>query len=127
MPKHVIISEGAAAPVGPYSQALMCGDFVFVSGQIPIDPETGEMIEGDMAAQTQRALQNLQLVLRGAGLAPYAVVKTTVYLADMDSFDAFNEVYANFFPESPPARSCVEVSRLPKGALIEVEAVAMSA
>jgi len=123
MPKRVVLTGNAPAPVGPYSQAIKAGGLVFVAGQIPIDPATGTMPEG-IAEQTRMALRNLQAVLEAAGASPADVVKTTVFLHDITQFAAMNEVYATVFAAAPPARACVEVSRLPKGALVEVEAIA---
>ena len=124
MEKEVVLTDGAPAPVGPYSQAVKAGNLVFVAGQIAIDPATGEMPEG-IAAQTRLALRNLGAVLEAAGASLADVVKTTVFLQYLDDFAAMNEVYASFFPDQPPARACVEVARLPKGALVEIEAVAV--
>lgn len=118
-----IETKNAPAAIGPYSQAKAVGGLVFASGQIPIDPATGNIEASDIAGQTRRAAQNLAAVLEAAGSGLDKVLKTTCFITDMDSFAAFNEVYAEFFP-GKPARSCVEVSRLPKGALVEIEAVA---
>ena len=118
-----IATTAAPSAIGPYSQAMVTGGLVFTSGQIPLDPETGALVEGDIAAQTHRVCQNLAAVLAAAGSSLTRVVKTTCFLADMADFAAFNEVYAQYFTEKP-ARSCVAVKALPKGALVEVEAVA---
>lgn len=118
-----IETKNAPAAIGPYSQAKVAGGLVFASGQIPIDPATGNIEASDIAGQTRRAAQNLAAVLEAAGSGLDKVLKTTCFITDMDSFAAFNEVYAEFFP-GKPARSCVEVSKLPKGALVEIEAVA---
>ncbi|MBR5113692.1 MAG: RidA family protein [Oscillospiraceae bacterium] len=116
-------TKNAPAAIGPYSQAKVAGGLVFASGQIPIDPATGNIEAADIAGQTRRAAQNLAAVLEAAGSGLDRVLKTTCFIADMNDFAAFNEVYAEFFP-GRPARSCVEVSNLPKGALVEIEAVA---
>lgn len=124
--KQVIHTDSAPAAIGPYSQAIQIGDLLFVSGQVPIDPSTGAIVEGDIKAQAQQSLNNLKAILNAAGTNMGAVVKTTVFLADMNDFAAMNEVYAQFF-EGPayPARSAVEVARLPKDVLVEIEAVAL--
>jgi 2-iminobutanoate/2-iminopropanoate deaminase len=118
-----ITSSGAPAAIGPYSQAVRAGDFLFVSGQVPIDPATGELIDGDVAAQTQRVLQSLDAIVRAAGATFDDVVKTTVYLADMNDFVAMNRVYATFFADPAPARAAVQVARLPKDAQVEIDAI----
>ena len=123
MARQVILSPNAPAPVGPYSQGIRVGDLVFVAGQIPLDPATGAM-PGDIAEQTRLALTNVRAVVEAAGGSLADVVKTTVFLTDLDDFGAMNAVYATFFAEQPPARACVEVARLPKGARVEVEAIA---
>ncbi len=123
--KKVIHSELAPKAVGPYSQAIVAGGFVFASGQLPIDPATGEFPEGGVKEQTRQSLTNVTHVLAEAGLDLSNVVKTTVYLADMADFAAMNEVYATFFAEPFPARSAVAVKTLPKNALVEVEVVAV--
>ena len=117
-------STDAPGALGPYSQAIDCGDFVFCSGQVPIDPATGKLIGGDVAEQTRRVLKNLEAVLVAADLSLGHVVKTTIYLASMDDFQAVNGAYAEFFGEAPPARAAVEVSRLPIGAQVEIDAIA---
>ena len=122
--KQVIHTELAPAAIGPYSQAIQIGDLLFVSGQVPIDPSTGAMVEGDIKAQAQQSLNNLKAILNAAGTNMGAVVKTTVFLADMNDFAAMNEVYAQFFQEPFPARSAVQVARLPKDAKVEIEAIA---
>lgn len=120
----VIHSELAPKAVGPYSQAIVAGGFVFASGQLPIDPATGEFAEGGIKEQTRQSLTNVTHVLAEAGIDLNHVVKTTVFLSDMANFDAMNEVYATFFSEPYPARSAVAVKTLPKNALVEVEVVA---
>ncbi|MFQ6058888.1 MAG: RidA family protein [Anaerolineae bacterium] len=123
--RRIIATDKAPAAVGPYSQAVRVDNSVFTAGQIAIDPATGALIEGDIAAQTRQVLQNLSAVLEAAGSSLDQVIKTTVYLADMDDFAAMNEVYAQFFSTDPPARSTVQVARLPLEALVEIEAVAV--
>ena len=122
--KQVIHTDSAPAAIGPYSQAIQIGDLLFVSGQVPIDPSTGAIVEGDIKAQAQQSLNNLKAILNAAGTNMGAVVKTTVFLADMNDFAAMNEVYAQFFQEPFPARSAVQVARLPKDAKVEIEAIA---
>ncbi|HEX5432560.1 MAG TPA: RidA family protein, partial [Bryobacteraceae bacterium] len=112
--KKIVATESAPAAIGPYSQAVLSNGFAFLSGQIPIDPATGQLIAGDIAAQTVRVLENLKAVLEACGSSLGQVVKTTVYLKDMDEFARMNEVYARYFPADPPARATVEASRLPK-------------
>lgn len=123
MARIPITSSGAPAAIGPYSQAVRAGDLLFVSGQVPIDPATGELIDGDVAAQTQRVLQSLDAIVRAAGATFDDVVKTTVYLADMNDFVAMNRVYATWFANPAPARAAVQVARLPKDAQIEIDAI----
>lgn len=120
-----VSTSGAPAAIGPYSQAMRIGDLVFTAGQIPLDPETMELVgEGDVAAQTDRVLRSLQAILKEAGAELGTVVKTTVYLKDMNDFGAMNEVYARHFGDHRPARAAVEVARLPKDVLVEIDAVA---
>jgi len=120
-----IQTENAPAAIGPYSQAIKGGGFVFISGQIPIDPLTGEFVAGGVTEQTDQVLKNLTAVLEAAGSSLGQVVKTTVFLADMKEFSAMNEVYAKFFPAPPPARSTVAAAGLPRDARVEIEAVAL--
>src|SRR5512146_3266235 len=120
-----IATNDAPAAIGPYSQAIATGELVFCSGQIPLDPETGALVDGDVRAQTRRALENLSAVLGAAGSSLSAVLKTTVFLVSMSDFAAMNEVYADFFTGEPPARSTVAVAELPRGARVEVEAIAL--
>lgn len=122
--RQIVATEKAPRAIGPYSQAVISQGLVFVSGQIPLDPATGQMTEGDIAAQTERVLENLRAILEACGSSLERVVKTTVYLADLDDFPRMNEVYARYFPSAPPARATVEASRLPRGARVEIEAVA---
>lgn len=117
-------TDDAPAAIGPYSQGIVIGNLVFTAGQIPLDPATMQIVEGDITTQTDRALQNLKAILQEAGASLSTVVKTTVFLADMNEFSAMNEVYARWFGEHRPARSAVEVSRLPKDVRIEIEAIA---
>ncbi len=124
MKKQVIKTESAPAAIGPYSQAVRSGNLIFTSGQLPLDPVTGE-INGDINAQTRRVLNNLEAVLKAAGATFNDVVKTTVFLTDMNDFAAMNEIYRQYFDHEPPARSTAEVSRLARGALVEIEAVAV--
>jgi len=114
----------APAAIGPYSQAIKCGEFIFCSGQIPLDPKTGQVVGSDVATQTERVLENLRGILEAAGSGLFQIVKTTVYLKNMEDFPAMNEVYAKYFPVDPPARATVEVSRLPKDVLVEIECIA---
>jgi 2-iminobutanoate/2-iminopropanoate deaminase len=125
MSRQVVRTEGAPRAIGPYSQAVVANGFVFCSGQIALDPATGELIEGDIAAQTERAIQNLRAVLEAAGSSLAHVVKTTVFLQDMADFAAMNAVYAQFFSENPPARSTIGNLALPRGARFEIEAIAV--
>ncbi|MCA9938245.1 MAG: RidA family protein [Anaerolineales bacterium] len=125
MKKKVIATKNAPKAVGPYSQAIRAGDFVYTAGQIALDPETGQMAEADVAVQTERVLQNLGAVLESAGSSLEHVVKTTVFLQHMSDFAAMNEVYARIFGDARPARSTVAVAALPLGALVEIEVVAL--
>lgn len=122
--KKVISTEKAPAAIGPYSQAIQTEGMVFTSGVIPIIPETGELVAGDAAEQAEQAFKNLTNLLEAAGSSMENVVKTVVFIKNMDDFGSINEVYAKYFPSPYPARSCVEVARLPKDVLIEVEAIA---
>ncbi len=122
--KDVIHSDRAPRAIGPYSQAVRAGDLVFASGQIPIDPTTGEFVAGGIAEQTEQVLRNLRAVFEAAGLTMNHIVKTTVFLADMDDFAAMNEVYGRFFGVEPPARATVQAARLPRDARVEIEAIA---
>ena len=119
-----INSNKAPAPIGPYSQAIALDTLLFTSGQIAIDPTTGDIIDGDVVAQTRQVLENLKAVLSAAGCTIDSVVKTTIYLKNMDDFTQVNEVYAEYFSDSLPARSTVEVSRLPKNVLVEIDCIA---
>jgi len=121
-----IQTDNAPAAIGPYSQAIKAGGFVFVSGQIPIDPQTGQFVSGGIAEQTEQVLKNLSAVLEAAGSSLGLVVKTTVFLADMKEFSGMNEVYATYFLGPPPARATVAAAGLPRDARVEIEAVALA-
>jgi 2-iminobutanoate/2-iminopropanoate deaminase len=133
MPREIVSSNQAPKAIGPYSQAVAVelvppagGRLIFCSGQIPLDPVSGEMVgAGDVRVQTDRVLQNLEAVLRAGGASLAAVVKTTIYLADLQDFGAVNEVYGRYFPERPPARATVEVAGLPRSAMVEIDAIAV--
>ena len=125
MEKEVISTDKAPAAIGPYSQAVKINGMIFVSGQIAIDPGTGSIVDGNVQDQTRQVLNNVKAVLEAAGSSLDKVAKTTVYITDMDNFSKVNEIYAEFFIDQPPARACVEVSRLPKGVSVEIEAVAI--
>jgi len=125
MSKRVIQTEKGPKAIGPYSQAIQAGNLVFLSGQIPIDPKTGELIKGDIRQQTQQVLENIKGILESQKLGMEDVIKATIFLKDMGDFSQVNEVYATYFPTSPPARSTVEVARLPREVDIEIEAVAL--
>ena len=129
MAPTIVSSPGAPRAIGPYSQAVLVerggGRTLYCSGQIPLDPATGELVTGDIAAQTDRVLANVQAVLAAAGMSCADVVKTTVFLADLSDFSRMNEVYAKHFPSAPPARSTVQVAALPKGARVEIEVLAV--
>lgn len=122
--KKVIATDRAPCAIGPYSQAIVSNGFVFLSGQIPLDPATGQVVPGGIAEQTARVLENVQAVLQAAGSSLDQVVKTTVYLKDLSHFAAMNEVFARFFPINPPARAAIEAARLPRNVLVEIDAIA---
>ena len=122
--KEAISSPGAPKAIGPYSQAVRAGQLLFVSGQVPLDPATGQIVEGDIAAQTRRVFDNLAAVLQAGGRSFADVVRTTVFLADMNDFAAVNEVYGTYFTEPYPARATVQVARLPKDARVEIDVIA---
>ncbi len=122
--KSVIQTSTAPAAIGPYSQAVVSNGLIFLSGQIPLDPATGQLVEGDITSQTARVLENLKAVLQAAGSSLDRVLKTTVYLKDLAEFGRMNEVYGRFFPSAPPARSTVEVARLPRDARVEIDVIA---
>ncbi|MFB3814766.1 MAG: RidA family protein [Terriglobales bacterium] len=124
--RETVATEKAPQAIGPYSQAIKANGMVFASGQIPIDPASGQIITGDIAAQTERVLQNITAVLAAAGSSLDRVLKTTVFLKNMAEFAQMNEVYARFFKKEPPARSTVEVARLPKDVLVEIDVIALA-
>jgi 2-iminobutanoate/2-iminopropanoate deaminase len=123
--RDVVSSPNAPKAIGPYSQAIKAGNLLFLSGQIPLDPATGNIVEGDITAQTERVLQNVMAVLAAAGASFANVVRTTVFLADMNEFAAMNAVYGKFVVEPPPARSTVQVARLPKDVRVEIDVIAV--
>jgi 2-iminobutanoate/2-iminopropanoate deaminase len=123
--KQIVKTERAPQAIGPYSQAVVAGGFVFASGQIPIDPQTGEFVAGGIREQTEQVLRNLSEVLAAAGSSFAQVVKTTVYLADMNDFAEMNEVYGRYFQHEPPARATVQAARLPRDARVEIDVIAM--
>jgi len=122
--KKVIATDQAPKAIGPYSQAVISNDFVFLSGQIPLDPATGGLVSGGVTEQTARVLENVKAVLGAAGSSLEQVVKTTVYLKDLSQFSAMNEVFARYFPQNPPARAAIEAARLPRDVLVEIDAIA---
>lgn len=125
MMKETVSTEKAPGAIGPYSQAVKVGDFVFCSGQIPIDPATGDFVSNDISEQTEQVLKNLTEVLKAAGTDLSGVVKTTVFLADMNDFAAMNEIYARYFSDNKPARATVQAARLPRDARVEIECIAV--
>jgi 2-iminobutanoate/2-iminopropanoate deaminase len=127
MEKRCVQTAGAPAAVGPYSQAIQAGGWIFCAGQIPLDPAEGKLVSGGIEEQTRRVVENLKAVLEAAGSSLNRVVKTTVFLVDLNDFAAMNEGYAEFLGDSPPARSTVQVAALPRGARVEIEAVALGA
>ena len=126
MKRQVIATDAAPKAIGPYSQAVWAGELLFCAGQIPLDPATMKLVEGDITVQTRRALTNLSSVLEAAGSSLSRVLKTTVFLSDFNDFQAMNAVYAEFFGAHPPARSTIQAARLPAGALVEIEAIAIA-
>ncbi|OLC45065.1 MAG: reactive intermediate/imine deaminase [Acidobacteria bacterium 13_1_40CM_2_64_6] len=124
MTKSAVLAPDAPRAIGPYSHAIRTGQLLFISGQVPIDPATGNLIDGDISAQTQRVMNNLDAVLKAGGLSFQHVVRTTIFLADMTDFAAVNAIYGTFFSEPYPARATVQVSRLPKDARVEIDAIA---
>ena len=125
--REIVKTENAPAAIGPYSQAVCAGGFVFASGQIPLDPKTGEFVPGGVSEQTEQVMRNLSAVLEAAGSHLERVVKTTVFLADMNDFAAMNEIYGRYFKTNPPARATVQAARLPRDARVEIEAIALLA
>jgi 2-iminobutanoate/2-iminopropanoate deaminase len=124
LPKKHVATKHAPTPIGPYSQGVIAGGLLFVSGQIPIDPATDKLVEGDITVQTEQVLKNILAVLKEAKMGPENVVKATVYLADMADFPQVNEVYGRFLGKEPPARSTIQAAALPKGARIEIDVIA---
>ncbi len=124
--KRIIVTKDAPQAIGPYSQAVAASGFIFVSGQIPLEPQTGEIIGGDVREQTEQVMRNLDAVLQAAGTSLDLVVKTTVFLTDMNDFAAMNEVYGRYFEVEPPARATVQAARLPRDARVEIEAIAVA-
>ena len=122
--KNVVITDRGPKPIGPYSQAIKAGGLVYLSGQVALDPNSGELVGADIRQQTERVFENIKGILEAAGVNLHHVLKTTVFLKDMNDFAAMNEVYARYFTAAPPARSTVQVSRLPKDALVEIEVIA---
>jgi 2-iminobutanoate/2-iminopropanoate deaminase len=123
--REIIETEGAPSPIGPYSQAIRANGFVFVSGQIPVLADTGAVVGGDVTAQTHQVMRNLSAILEAAGVGLDRVVKTTVFLTDLNDFSAFNRIYGEYFGDAKPARSTVQVARLPKEVLLEIDAIAI--
>jgi 2-iminobutanoate/2-iminopropanoate deaminase len=123
--RDIVLTDRGPKPIGPYSQAIRANGFLYVSGQVALDPKTGELVGADIRQQTERTIQNVKGILEAAGSHLHHVVKTTVFLKDMNEFAAMNEVYARYFASAPPARSTVQVARLPKDALVEIEVVAV--
>ena len=126
MKKKIIATPKAPAAIGPYSQAIRIGDFLYTSGQISLDPESMEMITGDIEVETEKVLKNIEAILKEDGLNLNNIIKTTVYLTDLSEFARMNQVYENFFTDTKPARACVQVAALPKGAKVEIDVVAHS-
>jgi 2-iminobutanoate/2-iminopropanoate deaminase len=124
MPKIPITTDKAPKAVGPYTQGIRAGDFLFISGQVPFEPETGKIVEGDISAQTHKVLKNIRAIVEAGGGTMDNIVKVNAYLTNMDDFKSFNEVYSQYFGKTPPARCTVEVSRLIPGAMVEIDAVA---
>ena len=124
MPKKIILTDQAPAPIGPYSQAVALGDLLFLSGQIPLDPKTGELVDTNIETATARVLENIRVVLESEGLAFRHVVKTTVFMRDLALFPRMNAIYAKAFAENPPARSTIQAAALPKGVSVEIEVIA---
>jgi len=122
--RDVVLAEHGPKPIGPYSQAIRVNGFLYVSGQVALDPKTGELVGKTIQEQTERVLENVKSIVEAAGTKMAHLVKTTVFLKDMNDFAAMNEVYARYFPSAPPARSTVQVARLPKDALVEIEVIA---
>lgn len=126
MEKRIVKTDEAPLPIGPYSQAVVAQGFVYVAGQVALDPKTGQLVPGDVRVQTKRVMENLKAILEAAGSSMEKVVKTTVFLRDLNDFGAMNEIYGQYFQENPPARSTVQVARLPREAAVEIEVVALA-
>ena len=126
MKKKIVATPNAPAAIGPFSQAIRIGDFLYTSGQISLDPETMEMMAGDIEVETEKVLKNIKAILKAEGLDLNNIIKTTVYLTDLSEFTRMNQVYEKFFSETKPARACVQVAALPKGAKVEIDAIAHS-
>jgi 2-iminobutanoate/2-iminopropanoate deaminase len=126
MNKKAVLTEKAPKPIGPYSQAIKAGGLMFCSGQIPLDPNTGQLVAAGVEGQTKQVLENLKAVLEEGGASLKSVVKTTIFLKSMNDFPKVNEIYAGYFGDTPPARSTIEVARLPKDVLVEIEAIALA-
>ncbi len=125
MTREIVVTDNAPSAIGPYSQAVKTRDMVFISGQLALDPKTGELVDADIQVETHQALNNLKQILLAAGTGLERVIKTTLFIRNMEDFAKINQVYGEFFDQDPPARACVEVSRLPKDANVEIEAVAL--
>ena len=125
MENRSVLTDKAPKPIGPYSQAVIAGDFIFTAGQVPVDPATNKVVEGDVQAQARRSLENIKAVLEAAGSSMNKVVKVTVFLKDMNDFAQVNEIYAQYFTENKPARSAVQVAKLPLDVMVEIEAIAL--
>jgi 2-iminobutanoate/2-iminopropanoate deaminase len=126
MSKRIIRTEQAPQAIGPYSQAVAGGGFVYVAGQLALDPGTGQLVPGDVRIQTKRVMENIKAILEGAGTSLSNVVKTTVFLRDMNDFGAMNEIYGSYFQEDPPARSTFQVAKLPRDGAVEIEVIALA-
>ena len=126
MAKRIIKTEQAPPAIGPYSQAVITNGFIFAAGQLPLDPRTGQLVQGDARIQTKRVMENLKAVLEAAGSSMDRVVKTTVFLVNLNDFGAMNEIYGEYFREEPPARSTVQVAKLPREAVVEIEVIALA-
>ena len=125
MSKRVVMTDRAPQAIGPYSQAVVGGGFVFVAGQLALEPRTGQLVPGDVRIQTKRVMENIKAILEGAGSSLANVVKTTVFLRDMNDFGAMNEIYGSYFQEDPPARSTFQVAKLPRDGAVEIEVIAL--
>ena len=125
MSKRIVRTEQAPQAIGPYSQAVVGGGFVYVAGQLALDPRTGQLVPGDVRIQTKRVMENIKAILEGAGSSLDRVVKTTVFLRDLNDFGSINEIYGSYFQEDPPARSTFQVAKLPRDGAVEIEAVAL--